>query len=507
GDAFNLMERMRARDLLDIARMAQVRTSTAQLDTREQAWRQKLQTLAQRQRDLLETPVPARSDLRAEISRLEREAARLRDEVWAESLAGRIGLPDYARLEGVQAALAADEAMLLYQIGETQKFWGERGGGAWAVVVTSTSVSVHEVPDRRALLAPMTIFDGLFDGHDELIEKPAKHLYQALVAQPIAAMPSRVKKLIIVPDGDLHRLPFAALMTAHGRPLGLDFAISFSPSATVWLDKRRAGLSQAQSLPAIVMADPRRQNRQTQVADRGVLDMVAEPGALPFAQKEGRTIMQMLGEGSQLRSGVDASEASFKADLNAPYRVVHFAAHAIVDDVAPERSALWLSTGSRNEDGLLQAREVMGLDLSNRIVVLASCRSASGRIDSAEGIMSLSRAFLAAGATAVVGSRWRLNDRHGLFLSKALYTHLSRGASVVEALRHARISAYDAGLPARAWASLNVQGDGGAIPFPDGSPAYRRAWSMRMAGLMGLLLVGVVGIRFWWRHRRRYVEQ
>ena len=73
------------------------------------------------------------------------------------------------------------------------------------------------------------------------------------------------------------------------------------------------------------------------------------------------------------------------------------------------------------DDGLLQAHEVLSLKLDARLVTLASCRSAGGRISPAEGLIGLSQAFLYAGADAVLASLWDVQDERSAELIWPFY--------------------------------------------------------------------------------------
>ena len=145
----------------------------------------------------------------------------------------------------------------------------------------------------------------------------------------------------------------------------------------------------------------------------------------------------------------------------------------------PERSAVLLSPGAASEDGLLQSREIEGLDLDGRIVVLSACQTASGAILSGEGVLSLARSFFEAGANAVIGTRWPIRDDDAASLFEAFYQRLGAGASLSEALKQAKAQAIAANRPAAAWASLVLLGDGDFRPFPGGRPARQRSGGRR----------------------------
>jgi CHAT domain-containing protein len=164
-----------------------------------------------------------------------------------------------------------------------------------------------------------------------------------------------------------------------------------------------------------------------------------------------------------IRVGQDASESFLKTTDMSSFGLVHFAAHAVIDQRSPERSAILLAPGSEKEDGLLQAREIVALDFDERVVVLSACRSASGELLEGEGVVGLAHAFFQAGARAVVGSLWPIRDREAADLMEHLSAHLARGESVSKSLGAAQRALIEDGAPTAAWAGLVVLGDGDSV--------------------------------------------
>jgi CHAT domain-containing protein len=140
----------------------------------------------------------------------------------------------------------------------------------------------------------------------------------------------------------------------------------------------------------------------------------------------------------------------------------------VADVTRPARSAVLLAPGDAREDGLLQAREIEGLDLGGRIIVLSACRSADGVVQSGEGVLSLARAFFAAGAQAVIGSRWPIRDEEAAAFFADFYRHVGEGATLAEAVARAKTDAIADGRPASAWAGVVLYGDGESRLRPDG---------------------------------------
>src|SRR5262249_11375659 len=137
---------------------------------------------------------------------------------------------------------------------------------------------------------------------------------------------------------------------------------------------------------------------------------------------------EIFGRSSALLLGADGTEAAFKSEPLDRFRIVHIAAHAIASPTFPDRAALVLSRdpGTR-DDGLLQAREIRDLHLRADLVTLSACDTAAGRLQGEEGIASLERAFLYAGARAVLASLWTVADVYTTTLMTQFYRNLAAG--------------------------------------------------------------------------------
>jgi CHAT domain-containing protein len=354
-----------------------------------------------------------------------------------------------------------------------------------------------------ALRPAAALWNGLFERRDRSEARPAAGLYRDLLEQALGDLPASVRRLVIVPDDTLHQLPFAALRkNATDPPLAQRYEISIAPSATLWLRWRSERPAPAAE-PLLALADPEVPGGSSGVraAERAAIFADgARLGALPFARTEGRSAVRHMDGGSLLRLGKEASEGFIKsADLR-HFGILHFATHAVMDDQHPERSGVLLTPDPATEDGLLQIREIVPLRLDGRIVVLSSCRSASGQMLRGEGVMGLARAFFQAGAHTVIASLWPVRDDDGAALFDRFYTHLAEGRSIAAALRAAQRDRIDAGAPAYAWAGLVVLGDGDLVPLPGGrKPSDLRIWVLGAGAALLLLAVSVL----LWRRRRR----
>ena len=256
------------------------------------------------------------------------------------------------------------------------------------------------------------------------------------------------------------------------------------PSASLWLGWRESRQSEpvvAGAVP-LVFADPE--------------SPALSSGALPYSREEGKSVVHHLG-GGELRQGREASETYLKRSSLGGFGLLHFATHARMYDIEPDRSYVLLAPGSPQEDGSLQVREIARLALPGRTVVLSSCESAAGEILRGEGVMGLARAFFQAGAHTVVASLWPLRDDDGAALFDRFYRHLADGMTISAALRAAQQDRIDAGAPAEAWAGVLVLGDGDRVPLPGGRKRSG-VWVWVVVGVLAavtLLLAAIAGRR------------
>jgi CHAT domain-containing protein/tetratricopeptide (TPR) repeat protein len=503
--AFAVMERLRARTLVEALEAAYAVPAGAPSPLHERH-AAVLEQIAQVQRRLLDPALPPgeRASALGDLRRLEIEEAEIRDRIAAADPAlVNPRRPGFSLLPQVRQALGEDEAMLAFQVAPDESLFGNFGGGSWLLASTRSGTRAYRLSrDRVALRPVVALWNGLFERRDGSEARPAAGLYRDLLERALSDLPASVQRLVIVPDDVLHQFPFAALRkSAADPPLATRYEISMAPSATLWL-RWRSDRPAPAAEPLLALADPQTPGGQDgSAAERAAIfaDGV-RLGALPFARTEGRSAVRHMDGGSLLRLGKEASEGFIKsADLR-HFGILHFATHAVMDDQHPERSGVLLTPDPATEDGLLQIREIVPLHLDGRIVVLSSCRSASGQMLRGEGVMGLARAFFQAGAHTVIASLWPVRDDDGAALFDRFYTHLAEGRSIAAALRAAQRDRIDAGAPAYAWAGLVVLGDGDLVPLPGGHrPSDLRTWALG-AGAALLLLAAAVLL---WRRRRR----
>lgn len=359
-----------------------------------------------------------------------------------------------ARLSDVQAALAPDEALLEYHLGERQAclFVIERE----RFTALRLGESAAFAPAVETLLARLRSPAVL--GAAQL-QAAARGLH-ALAVAPARLDPTRLRRLLVSADGPLRRVPFEALAVSdRGRTAAqLDylvrhFELAYVPSAAVWLELRARADTTEPAAAALAVADP-----------------PPGPGlaALPGARDEARDIVRLASPASAL-VGAQASESRVRG-LAGRARVLHFATHALVDDRRPALSSLLLAPGD-GHDGRLEAWEIASLDLHADLAVLSACASALGRPVAGEGLVGLVPAFLDAGAQGVVTTLWPIADRGSADFMRAFYAELRR-ASPARALARARRQLLARGGPGAHpyyWAAFLLVG--APEPLASGTPS------------------------------------
>jgi len=300
-------------------------------------------------------------------------------------------------------------------------------------VVTRESTRAFRLPGRTALHASTTAL------RDALAQPGLRGLgrfvnasldsYRALVAPAAAAIRGKTR-LMIVPDGALHTVPFEILID---RP-----AATF-PALPYLIRTRSITYAPSMSVAAALGAHRPAGNGRTEKALVAFARSTPAPGvaALAHAESEAQAVAAVFpAEDTQLLVGEAATESAVRLPEVAQARHLHFATHALVRP-PPGSSGLALGSITPGGEGFLEAEEVARLRLTAELVVLSACDTALGRYVTAEGTLGLTRAFLLAGASGVVSSLWQVNDRSTASLMTTFYRGLDRGAS--EALRTAKL--------------------------------------------------------------------
>jgi CHAT domain-containing protein len=272
-----------------------------------------------------------------------------------------------------------------------------------------------------------------------------------LLLRPIAPELRQARRLTIVPDRELSRMPFVALMDrARGRYLVEDYEIRTVPSAGFFTTASGRPAQVSPGAPPLIVGNPRLERGQ-----------VSALPSLPGADQEARQVAALY-PGSTVLSST-AAQRSRVLDLLPGRSIFHFAGHAVFNVQQPELSYLALAPDSTGHSGILRAQDIGALNLSDvKVVVLSACSSLTPRASRTGAIAGLAYSFLRAGAPATVSTLWDVDDGSTTELLVAFHRRLAAGTPAPEALRRAQLDALRSGTPAmrvpQAWAAFIYTG-------------------------------------------------
>jgi CHAT domain-containing protein len=315
--------------------------------------------------------------------------------------------------------------------------WSVRSDGLHGTVLSASPESVGQLIGRLR---------SEIESGSSSFSTTARALH-ATVLVPLAGRLAENDTLVLVPDGRLHEIPFAALIDGRsGRHLIEDHALMIAPSGTAFVAARKER-EEAVTSSVLVVGDPRFDP-----------DLYPRLGRLRHAREESERIAR-LHPASTLVTGREASKRRLLEEL-AHSSILHFAGHAVADHSDPERSFLLLAPEG-GDSGLAYAHELPA-DAFDRmsLVVLGACSTGRGRIWKSEGVGSLARAFLSRGVPAVVASVWDVEDESTSALLVGFHEHLRRGSGAVTALRNAQLERL-ATDEVRGWAGFQLYGMAG----------------------------------------------
>ena len=477
--AIEVSEKSRARSLLELLREARAEIQQGvdpSLIERESHLRRLIAEAAERQTRLLSGKYTEEQALAAskEIDALTTEYDQVQGRIRQSS-------PRYASLvepaplsvaEIQKRVLDQNTLLLEYALGEQKSF-------VW--VVAHDSVKSFELPGRAAIEQGAKRFYQLLtergvampnetlaqrqqrlDHVDTDYPQAAVSLSRMLLA-PVAAELGQ-KRLLIVAEGVLQYVPFAALPLSGDveRPLIVDHEIVNLPSASVLAMLReefgnRKPASKSVAViadPVFTANDPRLATAvKTAVKDSPFADAqrsAAESGVndlsrLRFSRQEADEIARLAGATRNLKAVDFAANRSTATDPRlGDYQIVHFATHGLINNQHPDLSGVVLSLvdeKGRPQNGFLRLYDIYNLKLNADLVVLSACQTALGKEIKGEGLVGLTRGFMYAGAPRVVATLWRIDDRATADMMRRFYeSMLKDGLRPSAALRAAQLS-------------------------------------------------------------------
>jgi CHAT domain-containing protein/tetratricopeptide (TPR) repeat protein len=482
AEALKASERGRARSFMELLNEAHVDIRegvNADLIKRERELSQLLNAKAQR-----EIQLTARKGNQQEIDTLRKEISTLEDEYQQLQTAIRKASPAYAaltqprplELKEIQPLLDPNTLLLEYSLGDERSY-------LWAVA--RDSLKSYQLPKRAEIqTVAKQVYDSLtarsvsksietalqrqqrIAQADEQFQQSATQLSNMILGPAANALGK--KRIVIVADGVLQYIPFAALTnptSAVAEPLVLQHELITLPSASTLAIQRRnlAGRKPAPQMlavladPVFTENDPRvaktgspaRQDAATAADTRRIEHPTVPMGQisirrLPFTRQEADQILAVAPAPTNLKA-VDfrANRTLAMSDELSKFRYVHFATHGYLDSARPDLSAIVLSLVDQEgkpQDGFLRSHDVFNLKLPAELIVLSACETGLGKDVRGEGLVGLTRGFMYAGASRVIVSLWNVNDKATASLMQRVYAGiLKTNKTPAASLRAAQI--------------------------------------------------------------------
>lgn len=318
----------------------------------------------------------------------------------------------------VQNLLKPEDVLLSY-------FYGNKA--IYTIAITKNTKTIQQyLIDNNLENELITSYQMLTNPKSNLQALNSKtfNLYNKLVASSLVNL--QQKNLIIVADGLLNYIPFSSLNTnlENSKYLVENYAISYANSATL-LEQ----LTQKQGINNKVLAfAPSFNNTSSTLLP------------LPNNEAEATDILNYF-KGKTLTSN-QATLTNFNIE-SSKYGILHFATHAILNDVTPEYSYLAFQPESElgnKKENLLYVSDLYNLNLNTNLITLSACESGIGNLKRGEGFMSLARGFYFSGAASISSTLWKINDASALNIMDAFYKHLSKSETKSKALQKAQVA-------------------------------------------------------------------
>jgi CHAT domain-containing protein/Flp pilus assembly protein TadD len=507
--ALHASERARARSLLELLTEANANIRQGvnpELLQRERTIQQQLSAAEYNREQLLKGQYTDKQleDIKQQIATLLTQLPQLEGEI-------RINSPRYAalkypqplNLQQIQSSVLDDNTLLLeYSLGPERSY-------LWAV--TKTGITSYELPKRADIEAAAKAFYAQLKSEQGSLDEGMK-LSQMLLA-PVAAQLGN-KRLLIVGDGILQSIPFAALPIPEGTsppapllqgegsnspappslegkgvgglgftPLLVQHEIVSLPSAST-IGVLRNELKDRKPAPKtlVAIADPvfsanddRFKTSQPQPTNaatiptevkRSASDIGVTLDRLKYSRSEAQAILALVPE-NQRFSAFDFTASrttATKPDLS-QYRIIHLATHGLLNTIHPELSGVVLSLVDEkgaDTNGFLRLQDIFNLNLPAELVVLSACETGLGKDVQGEGVVGLTRGFMYAGAKRVAVSLWSVNDTATASLMTKFYQQmLDKELNPVAALRAAQLEMWktEQWKAPYYWAAFVVQGE------------------------------------------------
>ena len=372
-----------------------------------------------------------------------------------------------ANIKQIMSNLELDEIMLEYFIPQVS---GVSIPELYVIVITSTTFKIIKCPQDNLVESgfggrlqvdgqqPLDSYplhntivlcrNAIQHGDDDTANRLLDDLYNALI-KPVSDagfVLKKFKRLIIIPHGPLHYLPFAALRSPSGYLIE-DIGVIISPSATIWYKLQKKRILELKTF--LGFGNPVLSHTNLK--------------PLPETEKELENICKSLGNlECTVKTTIDATEDFLKKTISGK-NIVHFATHGDFpahDVMDLHRIVLSPSQGN---DGFLHAEELRQMNLQTTwMVVLSICNGGVYKCGPGNEPYGLFSSLITAGVHNIVGTLWSISDKSGRFIMTEFYKHLL-SLGPVDALRTVNIEFIKDNALIRDWASFMIFGEGRPI--------------------------------------------
>ena len=492
-EAFNYLERAKARAFLDSFEVAEVNVSQgidmALANREKEIMRQISQSYTQLLNPNLNPDTKNQALIR--VKELEEESDRLKREIRATSPAyANLKYPEVITYDGARDSLIdKDTTFFAYSLGKDRSY---------GFVLSDSGLKVFVAPAKKILQQQVSEYRKVISDKDNDDFSLGHVLFKELV-QP--GLEKKTNRIVFVPDDILSLLPFETLVSdaATNRWLVQDHSVSYAPSLSSLreLNRRRSASPKRPHKDLLAFGDPfygaNEEDRRNASQDI-FQDFYANSSISFFRLKySGLEVQKIAAAFKPSRMDAfrrqEATEDRLKAEPLTDYRILHFATHGLIDDKKPARSSIILALDQDpREDGFLQMREIFNLRMNADLVTLSACQTGLGQFIRGEGIEGLSRAFFYAGASSVLMSLWAVNDEATYQLMERFYRHLMGAETPATALRRAKLEMIGSKVLSHPyyWAGFIVNGKSDAVIFPR---PFKR-WALVVSSLcLGIMIL------------------
>lgn len=385
--------------------------------------------------------------------------------------------PEIPDLDAVQSALPDHGAVIAFLFGDKAVYGMAVLPGEVRIKDLGSSDSISlQVEGFVRMLSRRPEASG-YTSHAAALQAEGSRLFNALSGD-LQGHEVNEKKVLIIPDGPLHYLPFEALTVSDAQ--GERYLVEC------------ADLSYAHSYTALTYVTPPDVNYKGNFL--GLAPKFDGGGGWPELNGAKREINRAaaLIAGSVTRDSVINSDWFF--DRAGQFRILHFATHAYADRSDPLNSALLLDGGAfAGARGVLRARNLYAMNLTADLVVLSACNTGDGPVRKGEGVMSFAHAFAHAGSPAAIVSLWPANDVSVSGLTEKVYSGLASGLSksaAVSAAKRDYLSSADAYTShPYFWAGMIFIGNDDPVPFEGRGTLFIFLAAAALVGVISALLV------------------